>query len=159
MINSSRSGYDIKSARRSLNILFSEWGNRGVHLWKVALQTDTLVQGQADYTTPSDCSDVLEAYYRNNSTPAAPRSIKHLVRLIVLLMQQFLTNYHKVFLLSIMLIDKIILLFIYIKHRILYIPVLVINWNIIILKRFKMLVLILIPLMFIILFYLVWYLV
>lgn len=71
-IRSSRSGYDIKSARRSLNILFSEWGNRGVHLWKVALQTDTLVQGQANYTTPSDCSDVLEAYYRNNSTPAAP---------------------------------------------------------------------------------------
>ena len=32
------SGYDLKSARRSLNILFSEWGNRGVHLWKVELK-------------------------------------------------------------------------------------------------------------------------
>ena len=31
----SNSGHDLKSARRSLNILFSEWGNRGVHLWKV----------------------------------------------------------------------------------------------------------------------------
>ena len=30
-----RTGYDIKSARRSLNLLLSEWGNRGVHLWKV----------------------------------------------------------------------------------------------------------------------------
>ena len=29
------SGYDLKSARRSLNILFSEWGNRGIHLWNV----------------------------------------------------------------------------------------------------------------------------
>jgi len=58
----SNSGYDIKSARRSLNILFSEWGNRGVHLWKVKLYDQTLTTGQATYTTPSDCSDVLEAY-------------------------------------------------------------------------------------------------
>ena len=41
------SGHDIKSARRSLNILFSEWGNRGVHLWKVALNEVALVAGQA----------------------------------------------------------------------------------------------------------------
>lgn len=71
-VSGTRSGYDLKSARRSLNLLFAEWGNRGVHLWKVGLQTETLVQGQAEYTTPADCSDVLEAYYRNNSTPAAP---------------------------------------------------------------------------------------
>jgi hypothetical protein len=58
----SNSGYDIKSARRSLNILFSEWGNRGVHLWKVKLYDQTLTTGQASYVTPSDCSDVLEAY-------------------------------------------------------------------------------------------------
>ena len=35
------SGYDLKTARRSLNILFSEWGNRGVHLWKVILEFRT----------------------------------------------------------------------------------------------------------------------
>jgi len=56
------SGYDLKSARRSLNILFSEWGNRGVHLWRVKLYDQALTTGQATYTTPSDCSDVLEAY-------------------------------------------------------------------------------------------------
>ena len=56
------SGYDIKSARRSLNILFSEWGNRGVHLWKVELDQVALVQGQANYTVNTDVSDVLEAY-------------------------------------------------------------------------------------------------
>ena len=56
------SGYNIKSARRSLNILFSEWGNRGVHLWKVELKTQSLTSGTATYATPSDCSDVLEAY-------------------------------------------------------------------------------------------------
>ena len=34
-----RTGYDLKSARRSLNLLLSEWGNRGVHLWKVVNHT------------------------------------------------------------------------------------------------------------------------
>ena len=55
------SGHDIKSARRSLNLLFSEWGNRGINLWKVKSETLTLVNGTATYNTPSDCNDVLEA--------------------------------------------------------------------------------------------------
>ena len=55
------SGNDIKSARRSLNLLFSEWGNRGINLWKVKSETTTLVNGQVTYNTPSDCNDVLEA--------------------------------------------------------------------------------------------------
>ncbi len=55
------SGHDIKSARRSLNLLFSEWGNRGINLWKVKSQTETLVNGQVTYDTPNDCNDVLEA--------------------------------------------------------------------------------------------------
>ena len=41
------SGRDLKSARRSLNILFSEWSNRGVHLWKVSLNTQELTSGTA----------------------------------------------------------------------------------------------------------------
>jgi len=55
-------GYDLKSSRRSLNLLFSEWGNRGVHLWKVELKNQALTAGTITYTTPSDCNDVLEAY-------------------------------------------------------------------------------------------------
>ena len=55
------SGNDIKSARRSLNLLFSEWGNRGINLWKVKSKTETLVNCSVTYTTPSDCNDVLEA--------------------------------------------------------------------------------------------------
>ena len=55
-------GYDLKSSRRSLNLLFSEWGNRGIHLWKVELKNQLLTAGTITYTTPSDCSDVLEAY-------------------------------------------------------------------------------------------------
>ena len=44
-----RSGYDIKSARRSLNILLSEWGNRGLHFWEVANVNMALNQGQNTY--------------------------------------------------------------------------------------------------------------
>ena len=59
---STQSGYDLKRARRNLNLLFSEWGNRGVHLWKVQLNEAALVAGQPNYTTPAAVSDVLEAF-------------------------------------------------------------------------------------------------
>jgi hypothetical protein len=77
-----RTGFQLRSARRSLNILFQEWANRGVHLWKVKLAKIPLVEGQAEYSFagdtenfPNDISDVLEAFYRNNSTPATPQDI------------------------------------------------------------------------------------
>ena len=63
------SGYDLKSARRSLNLLFAEWGNRGIHLWKVEQDENILVAGQASYTVSSDVNDVLEAFI--SSTAAA----------------------------------------------------------------------------------------
>ena len=56
------SGNDLKKARRNLNVLFSDWGNRGVHLWKVELDEIALVAGQAAYPCGSDVSDVLEAF-------------------------------------------------------------------------------------------------
>jgi|TARA_R100001126_G_C4869380_1_gene172080 hypothetical protein len=61
------SGNDLRSARRSLNILFSEWGNRGIHLWKVALNTQALTSGTATYSAPSATNDVLEAYISTSS--------------------------------------------------------------------------------------------
>jgi len=74
------SGYQLKSARRSLNILFQEWANRGLHYWEVANNSITLVDGQATYTMfrstgdgTSDATavygvdDVLEASYRNSN--------------------------------------------------------------------------------------------
>ena len=76
----SLSGYHLKSARRSLNILFQEWANRGLHYWEVANNNITLVNGQAEYTmfrSTSDgtssttavygVDDVLEASYRNSN--------------------------------------------------------------------------------------------
>ena len=74
-----RTGYQLRSARRSLNIMFQEWGNRGVHLWKVKLAKVPLVLGQAEYNFasdstnfPNDIDSVLEGYYRNNSVTTAP---------------------------------------------------------------------------------------
>ena len=74
------SGYQLKSARRSLNILFQEWANRGLHYWEVANNNITLVADQAAYTmfrSTSDgtssttavygVDDVLEASYRNSN--------------------------------------------------------------------------------------------
>ena len=78
-VRGTRTGYQLRSARRSLNIMFQEWGNRGVHLWKVKLAKIPLVLGQAEYnyasdTTnfPDDIDSVLEAFYRNNSITTAP---------------------------------------------------------------------------------------
>jgi hypothetical protein len=51
------SGYQLKTAKRSLNILFSEWGNRGLQFWEVKNQNVALVDGQSVYTfyrSPSD---------------------------------------------------------------------------------------------------------
>ena len=77
------SGNQLRSARRSLNILFQEWGNRGIHYWEISNTNLALVEGQSDYnffrassdgtsstTTPTNgiygMSDVLEAQLRSN---------------------------------------------------------------------------------------------
>ena len=57
----SRSGYDLKSARRSLNIMLAEWANRGIYLWTVELRTKTLTASRSSYTLDSDLIDILEA--------------------------------------------------------------------------------------------------
>ena len=44
------SGYQLKTARRSLNVLFQEWGNRGFHYWELVLPQITLVKEQNEYT-------------------------------------------------------------------------------------------------------------
>ena len=82
---SGMSGYQLKSARRSLNIMFQEWGNRGLHYWQIANNSITLVANQAVYTMfrstgdgTSDATavygvdDVLEASFRNSSNVDTP---------------------------------------------------------------------------------------
>jgi hypothetical protein len=79
------SGNDLRSARRSLNIMFQEWANRGLHYWQVKNNSITLVNGQSVYTMfrstsdgTSDATavygvdDILEAVYRNSSSVDFP---------------------------------------------------------------------------------------
>ena len=74
------SGYQLRSARTSLNIMFQEWANRGLHYWEIANNNLTLVDGQNVYTMyraasdgTSDATaiygveDVLEASYRKRT--------------------------------------------------------------------------------------------
>ena len=68
------SGYNLAKARRSLNVLFSDWGNRGVHLFKIQLNATALVDSQSQYATASGCNDVLEAFISNNATIVNPAS-------------------------------------------------------------------------------------
>ena len=66
-----RSGYDLKTARRSLNFLLTEWANKGINLWTVKSGTLTLVTGQKTYTTadglPADAIDYIEHVCRTTS--------------------------------------------------------------------------------------------
>jgi hypothetical protein len=63
-----RTGYDAKTARRSLNLMFADWANRGLNLWTVKQGTVTLTQGQAQETLTSDVVDILEVILRRAGT-------------------------------------------------------------------------------------------
>ena len=63
-----RTGYDAKTARRSLNLMFADWANRGINLWTVKQGTATLTQGTATVQLTSDVVDVLEIVLRRGST-------------------------------------------------------------------------------------------
>jgi len=61
-----RSGYDARKARRSLNIMFQDWTNRGINLWKVAQVNQTMTAGTANYAMNAYDLDVLEAIVRRD---------------------------------------------------------------------------------------------
>lgn len=63
-----RTGYDARTARRSLNLMFAEWANRGLNLWTVKQGTITLTQGQAQETLLDDVVDLLDVVVRRNNT-------------------------------------------------------------------------------------------
>ena len=63
-----RSGYDLRTARRSMNLLTIEWQNRGINMWTVDSGTIDLVKGQTTpYDLPADTIDLLEHQIRTNS--------------------------------------------------------------------------------------------
>ena len=63
-----RTGYDARTARRSLNLMFAEWANRGLNLWTVKQGTITLTAGQAQETLTDDVVDILEVTLRRSGT-------------------------------------------------------------------------------------------
>lgn len=62
-----RTGYELKTARRSLNLLTVEWANRGINLWTVEEGVIPLVQGQETYNLPTDTIDLLDMVIRNGA--------------------------------------------------------------------------------------------
>ena len=63
-----RTGYDANTARRSLNLMFADWANRGLNLWTVTQATTTLTAGTSTYTLAADVVDVLEMVLRRDGT-------------------------------------------------------------------------------------------
>ena len=63
-----RTGYDLKTAKRSLNLLLADWANRGLNQWTIKQRTVTLVVGDGDYDLGSDVIDVLSVICRRSGT-------------------------------------------------------------------------------------------
>lgn len=63
-----RSGYDLRTARRSLNLLFADWANRGINMWTFEQGSIPLVQGTASYDLPADTVDLLEQLIRTTTS-------------------------------------------------------------------------------------------
>lgn len=63
----SRTGYDLRTARRSMNLMAIEWANRGINLWTVEQQVIPMVTGQPIYPLPVDTIDILDAVIRTNN--------------------------------------------------------------------------------------------
>ena len=62
-----RSGYEYKTARRALDLLFLEWQNRGLNLFTVETGTQTLTEGTLSYTLDSNVLDIIEAFIRTDA--------------------------------------------------------------------------------------------
>jgi len=78
-----RTGYDLRTARRSLNIMFADWANRGINLWTIETGVIDLVQGQNTYPLPNDTIDLLEHVIRTGSNVAATQADLSITRISV----------------------------------------------------------------------------
>ena len=78
-----RSGYDFKTARRSLNFMTAEWANRGVNLWTVEQGSINLVQGTTTYDLPIDTVDLIEQVIRTDSGQGSNQTDLNITRISV----------------------------------------------------------------------------
>jgi hypothetical protein len=66
-----RTGYDLKTAKRSMNLMLAEWANRGLNQWTIKQRTVTLTQGDGDYDVGADVIDILSVVVRRSNTDYA----------------------------------------------------------------------------------------
>jgi len=78
-----RTGYDMRTARRSLNIMFADWANRGINMWTIEPGSITLVPGQNTYALPDDTIDLLEHLIRTNANNTANQADLTITRISV----------------------------------------------------------------------------
>ena len=78
-----RTGYDLRTARRSLNLLFADWANRGINMWTFEQGTINLVPGQNNYPLPSDTVDLLEHVIRTGAGSSSTQSDLTITRISV----------------------------------------------------------------------------
>ena len=78
-----RTGYDMKTARRSLNLLFAEWANRGINMWTIDSGTINLVPGTDTYVLPADTVDLIEHVIRTGAGSASTQADLTITRISV----------------------------------------------------------------------------
>jgi hypothetical protein len=78
-----RTGYDLRTARRSLNLLFADWANRGINMWTFEQGTLTFTQGLATYALPNDTVDLLEHVIRTGAGNSSTQSDLTITRISV----------------------------------------------------------------------------
>ena len=78
-----RTGYDLRTARRSLNIMFADWANRGINMWTIEQGEITLVQGQNTYALPDDTVDLIEQVIRTGNNIASTQADLTITRISV----------------------------------------------------------------------------
>jgi hypothetical protein len=78
-----RTGYDLRTARRSLNIMFADWANRGINMWTIEQGEITLVQGQNTYALPDNTVDLIEHVIRTGNNVASTQADLTITRISV----------------------------------------------------------------------------
>ena len=78
-----RTGYDLRTARRSLNLLFADWANRGINMWTIEQGSITLVPGTATYNLPIYTVDLMEHVIRTGSGNASTQADLNITRISV----------------------------------------------------------------------------
>jgi hypothetical protein len=78
-----RTGYDLRTARRSLNLMFADWANRGLNMFTYEQGTQVLTPGQATYVLPTDTVDLLEHVIRTGAGNVATQADLTITRISV----------------------------------------------------------------------------